>query len=142
MRDCSYRDPRGTQRCTECGAPLDLCHCEEPDDVAHERLWTAEGRTMTMIRNEVEKALESGIGPRHLLAQLNAEIGQINYQFYVHDDIARTQGETGEQGVTAEEVYRSLVRACSLAIRLAIAGDPNFAYEPLAIFGEESLTQV
>ena len=39
---------------------------------------------------------------------------------------------------TAAEVFHESIKVASIAIRMGTEGDPDFSYEPYAIFGEQS----
>ena len=119
-RACTYLDPYGSERCTECGTTVDLCLCVNINDSAHERLASPDGILATMIRGELRAARAQFPGTTHMLAALMEEVGELAQAMMEHD-------RDGSQ--TVPMVMREAVQVAAMAIRIATEGDENFAYQ-------------
>ena len=122
----TYLDPQGRQRCTECGVTYDLCLCTDFNRQIHQRLWSPEGRTIRAVQTELLQAREKFPHPDHLLPALMGSVGGLSKAFLEHD--------RSVEGVTGHEILREAVRVATLALRLAVEGDPTFRYDPDEVF--------
>ena len=129
-RTCTYLDPHHTERCTECGVTIDLCLCEEVNDMAQERLWSDDGKAIRAIIHELDSAREAFPGNRHMLCALMEEVGELAQAIMQHDRA---------EGTTTNQVFKEAVQVATMAIRVATEGDQNFAYESWSVIGENKL---
>lgn len=120
MRTCTFLDPQNIERCTECGVSLDLCLCANVDLSAHQRLNSADGQIISMVRGELDAARGKFPETTHMLAALMEEVGELAQALMEHD-------RDGSQ--TTQEVLREAVQVAAMAIRVAAEGDENFVYE-------------
>lgn len=127
-RSCTYYDHRRRACCTECGQPIDLCACEDPDHYAQTRLWTEDGIMIRAIRAELQQARQKFPVPKHMLAAMFEEVGELANALIEH--------ETGNK--TAAEIFQEAVQVAVTAIRVATEGDTDFQYEPYAVFAREN----
>lgn len=118
-RSCTYMDPYNATRCTECGRDLPLCECVRPDDIAHDRIHSADGVVLAMVKGELIAARKKFPESTHQLAALMEEVGELAQAMMEHD-------RDGSQ--TIAMVLREAVQVASMAIRIATEGDDNFAY--------------
>ena len=120
MRSCTYRNKHGVECCTECGLGIDFCQCVEPDEIADQRLTSADGFVFKMIRDELIAAREAFPGKTHMLCATVEEVGELAQALMEHDR---------QQGTSVQEVLREAVQVAAMAIRVAVEGDDNFLYE-------------
>lgn len=120
MRNCVYTNPYNTMCCTECGQGIELCQCVNPDQAAHDRLTSPDGLVFIMIRDELRAARNAFPGSTHMLAALIEEVGEVAKAMMEHDR---------QLGTSVPEVLRECVQVAGMAIRIAVEGDENFAYE-------------
>lgn len=119
-RNCVFSDPHNIERCTECGATIDLCMCVNIDDSAHQRLASPEGIVIAMIRGELSaNPTDGSAGSQHLLVSLMQEVGELAQAMIEHDRIQET---------TVQMVLRKAVQAAAVTIQIATRGDDNFLY--------------
>ncbi len=120
MRECTFRNKHSVECCTECGLGIDFCQCIEPGHKAEERLTSADGLVMSMIRDEVKSAREAFPGKTHMLAALVVEVGELAQAMMEHDR---------QQGTSVQECLREAIQVAAMAVRVAVEGDDNFLYE-------------
>lgn len=118
-RTCTYHDPWNILRCTECGVTVDLCLCANVGLSAQERLNSPDGIVVMMVRGELDAARASFPNAQHMVVALMEEVGELAQAMIDHD-------RGGSQ--TAQQVLREAVQVASMAIRIAVEGDDNFAY--------------
>jgi hypothetical protein len=111
---CVYRDRRGRDRCTECGNNLDLCVCEDPDEITHNRITSDEGQFLTAVMREVQTSEPY----THAFERIVSEVGMVGMKL--------SNNESGE--VLDEEIRRELVRLAAAVTLLAIRGTPEYPY--------------
>ena len=128
-RTCTYRDRHRRLRCTECGLYLDQCQCTEPEMAAQERLWSEDGKMIRAIRGELQQARDAFPNNQFMLTALTEEVGELSQAMMEHS-------RGGSK--TPAEIFHEAIQVATMAIRVATEGDADFAYEPYAIFGEES----
>lgn len=134
---CKYRDPsRPTLlRCTECGRPDSLCSCPMPDQHANFRLHSREGQILSQVLSLLEEAPEQR--STHPLADLVSAVGDAHRYLSRHDQLSRgnlRDSSPHEGSSTASDIGRTLVRVAAYAILLTARGDPDYAYDPDALF--------
>lgn len=120
MRTASYRDSRGLYRCTECGVAVDICVCVNVEDMAHERLHSADGVLSRLIRDELHNARQRFPPPDKTLVSLGEEYGELCQAMLDHDR---------DGSKTPVQVLREAVQVAAMAIRVATEGDIDFKYE-------------
>jgi hypothetical protein len=118
-RTCTYHDPWNQLRCTECAAIVDLCLCANVGLSAHERLTSADGIVLSMIRGELNAARGQFPDSTHMMVALMEEVGELSQAMIDHDR---------DGSKTAQQVLREAVQVATMAIRVAVEGDDNFAY--------------
>jgi len=129
-RTCTYHDQQRRLRCTECGITADLCQCQNLDENAHNRLWDDDGKMLRAVRGELSQHREAFPNTHYLMAGLVEAVGDLMK--------ALIQQQVGNK--QPAEVFHESVKVSAIAIRMGTEGDPDFPYEPYAIFGEESST--
>lgn len=127
MRTCTYLNKHNAECCTECGNSISLCQCVEPDNIAENRLMSADGLVFTMIRDELIAAREAFPGKTHMLCATVEEVGELAQAMMQHDR---------SEGTSVQEVLREAVQVATMAIRIAVEGDDNFLYEFPAVEDE------
>lgn len=127
-RECAYYDHQRKLRCTECGLVVDQCQCEHLGVSAHNRLWTDDGKMLRAIRGELGQHREAFSSTHYLMAGLVEAVGDLMK--------ALIQQQVGNR--QPAEVFHESVKVATIAVRMGVEGDPDFPYEPYAIFGEES----
>lgn len=127
-RSCTYYDNQRRLRCTECGIGVDLCQCDDPDHRAHVRVWSEDGLVIRAIFAELQEARRKHPVPKHMLAALTEETGEVANALIEH--------ELGTKPAT--DVFKEAVQVAVCALRIAVEGDTEFTYEPYAIFGGEN----
>lgn len=115
MRSCSFLNRRRQEFCTECGADLTLCVCEDPDEAAHQRLNSSEGQ---FIR-AVGAALDAPGINDHLYESLVEKVGDLGAALVDHNQT---------RSPAPDEIYRILVEIATFATRIATEGTPEYAY--------------
>lgn len=118
---CVYRDPQGRKRCTECGTTYDLCICPRPNELAHRRLWSSEGRVIRSVWKALEKHHEQFPNTSYLHGYFVAEAGKVTKLLTEHSE--------GDKE-TATGILQQCILVAALATRLAVEGDPYFEYDP------------
>lgn len=119
-RTCSYSDPQNMGRCTECGITLDLCLCANVNLSAHQRLNSADGIIISMVRGELDAARKQFPETTHMLAALTKNVGELAQAMMEHDR---------DSSQTTQQVLREAVQVATMAIRIAAEGDENFVYQ-------------
>lgn len=114
---CVFLNRRRQEICTECGKDLTLCMCEDPDESAHLRLNSLNGRFLAAVT----EVLDSSNLPYqdHLYEHLVAHIGNLGAALVSH---------SATRDPAPDEIYRRLVGIAALATRLATEGTPEYAY--------------
>lgn len=112
MRTASYLDPRRRERCTECGTGLDLCQCEDPDALAHDRCTSAQGKFLL-------DASRHPVPDNRLFEALVGTLGVIARDLVEHDAV-RTPAP--------DAIYKNLVYLAAVAAKLATDGTPEYAF--------------
>ena len=127
-RVCSYYDHQRRARCTECGIFIDQCQCENTEENAHNRLWNEDGKMIRAVRGELTQHREAFPNTHYLMAGLVEATGDL-MKALIQQQIGNRQ---------PAEVFHEAVKVAALAVRMGTEGDPDFPYEPYAVFGEES----
>lgn len=114
---CSFLNRRRQEFCTECGKDLTLCQCEDPDESAHLRLNSLDGKFLAAVT----EVLDAPVFPHqdYLYERLVQSVGELGAAFVEHNKV-RTP--------PADEIYRLLVRIGAITTRLATEGTPEYAY--------------
>jgi len=127
-RECAYHDHQRRLRCTECGLFVVQCQCEDVEHNAHHRLWGDDGKMIRAIRGEIGQHREAFPNTHYLMAGLVEATGDL-MKSLIQQQIGNRQ---------PAEVFHEAVKVAALAVRMGTEGDPDFPYEPYAVFGEES----
>ena len=64
----------------------------------------------------------------YLLSSLSAQVGEVHKKMLSQSEASMGAG-TAEPVHSNEEIFRTLIKVASLAIRLATEGDPNYFYD-------------
>ncbi len=120
MRTCTFNNQHNTECCTECGNSISLCQCVDPDQIAYQRLTSADGLVFMMMRDELEAARVGSPKTTHLLPFLGGKLGELAMLLIQHDHT---------QGTSVQEILRAAVQVAAGAVRIAVEGDENFMYE-------------
>lgn len=120
MRTCTYLNKHHVECCTECALGIDFCQCVDPNAIAEDRLTSADGLMLKLVRDELKAAREAFPGKTHMLCAMVEEVGELAQAIMQHDR---------QQGTSAQEVLREAVQVATMAIRVAVEGDDNFLYE-------------
>lgn len=115
MRPCTYLDPRGRERCTECGVTIDLCLCVNPSDKANFRHVSAIGQ---FTRAVYEEASANTVG-RNLFEHLVEQVGQIG---------AALVSNLDTNSPNDNEIRQLMVKAGRTLTLLAAEGTPEYPY--------------
>jgi hypothetical protein len=116
IRTCTYLDSRQRYRCTECEMTVDLCQCQNVNEMAAKRVASDEGRFLRAVWTEVQNST-----PRaHTFVRLVTDIGLLGCKLV---DNTETPGE-----VSTTEIQRELVKIAALLTHLATSGTPEYAY--------------
>ena len=83
---------------------------------------------MRAIRGELQQHRSANPNTHYLMASLVESVGEL----------MKTLVEQQVNNKTAAEVFHESIKVATIAIRMGTEGDPDFPYEPYAIFGEES----
>lgn len=131
-RSATYRDPRLQRVCTECGAGIDLCSCESPDDAAHRRLWSREGRALGEVWRALQRTIDEGFAKEFQHDWLAGEL-----TVRMSEALRRLRGHSHSDGTTTDDVHRACIVVAVGALLLSLYGDPAYAYEPAAYHDRE-----
>lgn len=112
---CVYYDRRNRDACTECGNPPDLCLCQDPNEIAHKRLTSDEGRFLRVVYNQVQDLKSQN----HLFEELIHEVGELGISLVAHD---------ATRSPSSDVITKNLSRIAALATRLAVSGTDEYSY--------------
>lgn len=123
-----YRRPNGALACTECGLDQALCSCGEPNDAAHKRLWSREGRTASAVWRALQQEVALHPPSHDWMAEATLRVAHVMLKLREHSSV---------QGTTATDIHEACVAAATACLMLSLYGDPGYSYEPAAVHDRE-----
>lgn len=136
-RSCVYTDHRRINRCTECNRTLDLCECENVEDLAARRLASNSGKFLNQIRAQVFLNEDHDTGDyANTFESLTQRLGELAELMIKHDRQAIGRVRSDDAGTTGEDILLAAQAVAVAAVRLATVRDPAHAYDPAEVFGD------
>ncbi len=110
MRTCTYLDHQQAERCTECGAHISMCVCENVDEDAHERLYSTLGHILNLTRESFEQELKKYPNPACLFLDLIVELGELSKILIENEE---------KNDTLRPEVFRKAISIAATILRIA-----------------------
>jgi len=105
-----------------------LCSCPDPDDLAHHRLESIQGKIILETTKRLQIFLDEQRTNRDNLVNAELEFAEI---------VRKLRNHRRADGTSTEDIHNTCIRTAASVLMLSLRGDMDFDYEPDTVHSPE-----